>query len=246
MKYLLTLSYCGKNYSGWQVQSNAPTVQAAVCAAAQTLFGCDCAVSGCSRTDAGVHAVRYYATVDVPLPTNIPTDAIAVAMCDLLPEDISVMSARTCDESFNARYDAVKKTYEYHIYNSEQRNPFLSGLAWHYRRPLDEKLMDCAAKHFIGEKDFSAFCASGTKVKSKVRCIYSSGVIREGDTVIFRISGNGFLYNMVRIITGTLVSISEGKTDIDDIDRIIESRDRLLAGATAPPDGLYLCEVEYS
>lgn len=244
MKYLLTVAYDGKNYCGYQKQKNGISVQEKLTEAAMSLFGDGVKITGCSRTDSGVHAKGFKATLECD-KTSISEDKVAVAMNTLLPDDISVISSREVAHGFHPRYDVKSKEYRYIINNSGVRDPFLAGRAYHYPKPLDEKIMNVAAKHLIGEHDFSSFMASGSKIVDTVRTIYDCKVERDGDTITVSVIGNGFLYNMVRIIVGTLIYVSEGKIYPSDIPKIIESKSRKNAGITAPACGLYLYNVEY-
>jgi len=252
MKLLLYLSYIGKDFSGYQVQVGLRTVQGELCRAAQEIFGYECDVTGCSRTDRGVHANMFCVTVakkgEDDLQTHIKINKIPDAMCAHLPEDISVWHAEWCDGEFHPRYDAVYKEYIYRIYNRRQRDPFEEGRSLHYPKKISEdalELMQKAADKLVGEHDFSAFMAQGSKVESTVRNICYAKVERRGDLIIFRVAADGFLYNMVRIITGTLLAVAEGKISPNEIEDIIESCDRSRAGMTAPAWGLYLNKVKY-
>ncbi len=243
MNYLLTLRYNGSRYHGWQRQENAITVQECVENAVEKLFKEKVSVTGCSRTDTGVHANCF--KCNFRAEKEIALDKIITGMNFYLPDDISVTGAEKANDDFNARFDAKGKEYIYKIYNGKVRDPFSQKLAYFHKYPLDDKLMNEQAKDFIGTFDFSAFCAAGATVKTTVRTIFDAGVERDGDTVIFRVTGDGFLYNMVRIMAGTLIYISEGKIEKGSIPRIIESKNRLLAGKTAAPEGLYLNKVFY-
>lgn len=246
MKILIRLAYDGRNYCGWQVQKNGVSVQGEMCRAAAQVYGDGVKVTGCSRTDSGVHAREYYCTVETPFGAPaIPENRVPTALNRYLSEDITVFSAKAVEDGFHARYDVKEKTYEYVFDNGEQRNPFLFGRAWHIPKRLDEEKMDLAAKGFVGEYDFSSFMASGSKVTDTVRRVSSAEVVREGDKVIFRVTANGFLYNMVRIMAGTLRDVSIGKIAAEDIRNIILKCDRKAAGITAPPMGLYLKKVVY-
>lgn len=252
MKLLLTLSYLGTHFCGYQVQPEKRTVQGELCRAAHELFGFDCDVTGCSRTDSGVHANMFCATVtkhgENELVTSIPQGKLVAALNAHLPEDISVLTAEWRDGDFHPRYDVKYKEYIYRIYNSPQRDPFEVGRAWHCPRKFDggqiEKMSE-AAKCFVGEHDFSTFMASGSKVENTVRTVKYAEVSSRENIVTFRVAADGFLYNMVRIMTGTLISVAEEKLAPEDIARIIASQDRALAGQTAPPEGLYLNRVIY-
>lgn len=253
MKILLTLSYLGGNFSGYQVQGDKRTVQGELTRASKELFGFDCDITGCSRTDAGVHARSFKATVtrkgETSLETHILADKIPLAMNAHLSNDISVIDAEWVNDSFHPRYDVKYKEYIYRIYTGRVRDPFEDGRAWdvHYDVFDDNALnrMNEAASHFVGEYDFSAFMASGSKVESTVRDVKYASVEKNGNVITFKVAANGFLYNMVRIMTGTLVAVALGKIAPDDIPGIIESKDRARAGMTAPACGLYLNKVVY-
>ncbi len=252
MKILLDISFLGTAYCGYQVQPNAPTVQGMLNAAAKELFGFECDVVGCSRTDSGVHANQFFVTIskkgESRIQTSIPTDKLPTAFSVYLPQDIAVNSAKMVADDFHARYDVRHKEYIYRIWNGSVRDPFTYDRSWHYPRHIDDdsiKKMRQAAKHFIGSHDFSSYMAANSNVKSTVRTIYDADVYKEGDMICFRVCGNGFLYNMVRILTGTLIYVAEGKILPDDIDDITRSKDRSRAGITVPPQGLYLNKVVY-
>lgn len=252
MKLFIKISYIGKDFFGYQAQNGKRTVQTELNRAASELFGFDCDITGCSRTDSGVHANMFCATVskrgEEGLLTDIDIKKLPRAMTAHLPEDISVYYAEWVDNSFHARYDVKYKEYIYCVYNDPIRDPFLCGRAWHYPRVLNDdavKNMDLAAREFIGEYDFTAFMTQGSNVSTTVRNVLSASVCRDGKKIIFRVSANGFLYNMVRIMTGTLISVGEGKIAPSDIKKIIDSKDRSLSGMTAPAHGLYLNKVVY-
>ncbi len=246
MTVLLEIAYRGSAYHGWQVQSGTklPTVQGELQKAAEKLIGGSVSITGCSRTDTGVHAKQYFCTLSAER-INIPCAAIPYALGSLLPDDIAVLEARACDEDFHPRYSCREKEYVYVFYDSPRRDPLLADRAWWVMQRLDEEKMSEAAKKVLGTHDFSAFCASGATVDDKTRTVYSCCVERDGHMVKMTIRGNGFLYNMVRIIAGTLADVSRGKIGVEDIPAIIESKDRKLAGQTAPPGGLYLERVIY-
>lgn len=252
MKILLNISYLGSEYCGYQVQKNGVTIQQKLNEAAYSLFGFDCDVVGCSRTDRGVHADMFCACVskkgESGIVCTVPESALPLALNRFLPEDICVREARFVEDSFHPRYDVKYKEYQYKILNSPLPDPFLYGRVWHYPKFIDDaslENMNKAAGLFVGTHDFSSYMASGSSVSTTVRTVTEAEVRREGDTVIFRICADGFLYNMVRIMTGTLVGVAEGKFSPDDIVSITESRDRSRAGVTAPPQGLYLHKVVY-
>ena len=252
MKIFLKISYLGSAYCGYQVQPNADTVQGRLNGAARELFGFECDVVGCSRTDSGVHANTFCATLskrgEAGIECDIPEGAIPFALGRFLPNDIVVKAARYVGDEFHPRYDVKKKEYIYKIYASRLPDPFLHGRVWHYPREIDDwavERMNEAARTFVGKHDFAAFMASGSSVASTEREVFEAEVTKEGDIVVFRVSADGFLYNMVRIITGTLIGVAEGKYSPDDMGEIIASCDRKRAGQTAPPEGLYLNKVYY-
>ena len=246
MKILLKIAYCGTAYCGWQVQKNGVSVQGLLCDAAKEIYGDGVKVTGCSRTDSGVHAKEYCCTLDLPMMApEIPESRIPAALNRHLPDDVTVYTATAVGDDFHARYSVKQKTYEYVFDNFEHKNPFLVGRAWHIPKKLDEKIMDEAAKAFVGTHDFSSFMASGSSVQDTVRTVSYATVIRDGDLVKFCVRADGFLYNMVRIMAGTLYEVSIGKIDKNDIPNIIADKNRKKAGITAPPDGLYLVCVEY-
>ena len=242
-RILLTISYDGTNYSGWQKQKNAMTVQGEFDKACSTLFKTDIESIGASRTDAGVHALGQRAVIDVD--TSIPAEKIPLALNPLLPDDIVVTHAEEVGADFNPRFKALKKTYEYSIYNAPFRNPIYRNYSEYVRYELDLDSMRTACEAFVGEHDFRAFCASGNSSKTTVRTIYSLDVEKDGDFIKIRVTGNGFLYNMVRIIAGTLIYVGEGRIAPDDLPEIIASGDRRKAGKTAGPSGLVLVKIMY-
>lgn len=245
MKYLLRLSYLGSSFSGFQVQRGRTenTVQGALCRAGRELFGAECKVSGCSRTDSGVHALDYAATLEVTSETVISPEKLPRALGAFLPDAIVVSSAETVDENYSVRRHVLGKEYEYLILNAPSPSPFHAGRAWHVPHPLNDAKMNEAARYFVGAHDFRAFMASGSDVENTVRTVTKCEVTREGDFVKINVAADGFLYNMVRIIVGTLVAVSEGKIAAGDIPDVILSGERKRAGRTAPPDGLYLKTV---
>lgn len=241
---LFKISFDGSAFHGWQQQENAKTVQGELKNAWQRLTGEAPNIIGCSRTDAGVHANEFYFNVrtDSTIPCSNFRKALSSAK---LSGEIAIYSCSEVDYDFNARFDCLKKQYLYLFENTEVQSPFNFKRATNVKKTLDESLMNEAAKKFIGQYDFSAFCAAGAQVKSKVRTIYDAEVIREGDFVKFKVCGDGFLYNMVRIMAGTLLYVDAGKIKPEDIPDIIKSKDRTQAGITAIPDGLYLNKVYY-
>lgn len=243
MRILIRVSYDGTAYSGWQIQPNATTVEGTLRQAVGSLFGADIELIGASRTDAGVHALGNVAVFDVD--TRIPAPKIAYALNARLPDDIRVWQSIQVEDGWHPRHNDCVKTYEYSIYNDTFENPKKRLYSHFYYGNLDVDMMRKAAAYFIGEHDFSAFCSAGSQVVDKVRTIYSLDVIQDGREIVLRVKGNGFLYNMVRIIAGTLIKAGTGDIRSQDIPGIIESRDRQLAGPTAPARGLTLVEIDY-
>lgn len=240
------IAYNGAAYHGFQRQQNAVTVQETVENCIGKLLKIPApAICGCSRTDTGVHARQF--CFNVRLDSRIPCDGFMRGMNTLLPSDIAVLSCEDAPEDFHARFCTKSKEYVYLITNSPQRDVFLQKLAYHYPYELDVPLMNEAAQLLVGEHDFAAFCrAEGReRMKSTVREIYSFTAEMKNGLCELRISGNGFLYNMVRICAGTLIYINEGKLTQDDIKKALEAGDRNFAGKTLPPEGLYLNEVRY-
>ena len=250
MKYLCLLRYVGTHFHGFQTQPGKRTVQGEVTRAMGEFFGTDVAVTGCSRTDSGVHAEGFCLTValaDGSLP--VPPEKLPQAVAPYLPPDVSVAEAQAVGDGFHPRYDAVKKEYRYLIYPDRVMNPFYRNRAWHVFLPfLPNALekMNEAAAFLVGTHDFSAFRAEGSPTRSPVRTVFRCEVIREGDFYRLAIEGDGFLYNMVRIVTGTLVAVGTGKLSPEAVKKALDGRTRTAAGATAPPDGLYLYHVTYN
>ena len=247
-RILLELSYVGTAYHGWQVQKNAASVQKTVQNALCELCGAPITLTGCSRTDTGVHARTYFALAEGDIPSGLLSARMVNAVNVILPDDISAKRVYFVDDDFHPRYSVVSKEYEYIFSDGGFPDPFLASRAYRSTKKLDEDLMNEAAKQFIGTHDFTAFCASGSKAAENmdvVRTVFDASVQRVGDTVSFRVRADGFLYNMVRIMAGTLIEVSLGKIQKDEILKIIESKNRNSAGRTLPPDGLYLDIVEY-
>ena len=240
---LICLTFDGSCYHGWQVQPNGITVQQAMGDAVERITGNRGRITGCSRTDAGVHADMFFCCLYTE--SGLPCDRLQGALNAVLPYSIAVNSCLEVPLDFHPRYDCKYKQYRYVIWDSHVRNPFLKNYAYHSNRVLDAQMLDSQAKDFIGTYDFSAFCAAHASTVDNVRTIYSSDVRRDGNTVTFTVSGNGFLYNMVRIMTGTLLEIDCGKIEKNTIKDIIASKDRSKAGLTVPPCGLYLNKVVY-
>lgn len=241
-KYLVRIKYKGSAYSGYQRQQNSHTVGEEVFRCLKTVFGEVNSLSGCSRTDKGVHALDY--AVSFGAERVLPEASVVRAMNANFPGDISAFYCTYVPESFHARYDVVSKEYVYKIYNGRSPDPFWKDFSFFYPSVLDLDKMNQAVRHLLGTHDFTSFMAAGSKVTDCVRTIYSACFDRNGDVVTFRISGNGFLYKMVRLIVGTLLYVSEGKILPEEISSILESRVQT-NGFAAPPQGLYLNRVTY-
>ena len=241
--YRLNLMYDGTDFGGWQRQKNAVTVQGELERALAVITKNEVSVLGASRTDAGVHAYDYVANVFLDTDKDMYT--LRAGVNALLPEGIRLKNVEPCEEEFHARFDAKSKTYVYSIDNSGYCDVFTKRYMWNYRYPLDYDRMKAAAGHFVGRHDFSAFMSQGGTSKTFVREIYSNKFEVLGDKLRMTITGNGFLYNMVRIIAGTLVSIGRGDIEPEAIPQIIASKERKRAGITAPPEGLILYRITY-
>lgn len=252
MKLLIYVSYLGTDFCGYQIQKDKRTVQGELNIATKKLFSHDCDITGCSRTDSGVHTNMFCATVtrkgENVLLTDIDISRIPRALNSHLPSDISVFGAEWVESDFHPRYDVKFKEYIYRFYNGSLRDPFEEGRSLHVpQRISDEAVakMNLAASHFVGKHDFSAFMAQGSTVESTVRNVIYSSVEKDGDIITFKVAADGFLYNMVRIMAGTLLAVAQNKIDPEDITGIIDSGNRTLAGQTAAPHGLYLNKVVY-
>ena len=247
MKYFAKINYLGTDFHGFQVQPGLRTVQGELCSALELAFGVPCKVTGCSRTDAGVHANEFCITIENEGGT-IPAEKLPIAVSRFLPQDLSLYYAKECDSDFHPRYDVISKEYLYRIRNRKIYDPFDFGRVWFLPRKIDdegiEKMKEASA-HILGKHDFSAFMADGSDVIDTVRNVFFLKIEKKDDYIDIRISADGFLYNMVRIIVGTLVEVAFGRFSPDDIIRILESRDRSNAGMTAPAEGLYLNNVNY-
>lgn len=240
---LLTLAYNGANYHGFQVQKNAVTVCETLQNAMEVLLKERPDVKGCSRTDAGVHANMF--CVNFHTESDMDCAHIRRSLDALLPDDIAVKDCAEVPENFHARYSCKGKRYVYKIWNATYMSPFMQGMALHYPRELDADFLDAVCTDFIGRHDFSAFAGAQNTQEDCTREIYCCSVEREDELVTFSVTGDGFLYNMVRIMVGTLLEINEDKIAPDAIPEIIELKDRKNAGRTALPEGLYLDYVIY-
>ena len=243
-RIMLIVSYCGTSYCGWQKQNNALSVEEVINRTLCEMLGEDISVIGASRTDAGVHAKGNVAVFDTN--STIPPDKFAYALNSRLPEDIRIQNSRQVRDDFHPRYDKSLKKYTYRILNSKINMPIYNLYTLHVSNFLDMDSMKEAAKYIVGEHDFKAFCAVGTGVKSTVRNVYSLNIERDDNNIIsITITGNGFLYNMVRIIVGTLIQVGTGKIKSCDVEKIISSKDRRMAGPTVSAKGLTLEEIQY-
>ena len=239
----LRLRYDGSRYHGWQVQKNAITVAQTMEEALAKVCGERVKLTGCGRTDAGVHALRYCANFHSGC--TVPVDRLPLAVNSRLPDDIAVVDAVEVPDDFNAIGSCVKKEYVYKILNSRIPDPFLADRVCFYPQRLDISLMQAAARAFAGTHDFKADRSVGTQTKTTVRTVYWCRVEKDGDLITVSICANGFLYNMCRAMVGTMVYASYGKLIPEEIPALLEKRDRRLTGPTMPPQGLYLNRVWY-
>ena len=247
MNYFAKIKYLGTNFHGFQVQPRERTVQSELCSALKQALGVDVKVTGCSRTDAGVHANEFCVRIDAEGST-VPFDKLPVAVARFLPPDLSLYYATLAEDDFHPRYDVKMKEYLYRIRNSRVNDPFDYHRVWFFPQRLDDNsliLMKKAASYFVGKHDFTAFMSEGSDVLDTTRTVYYLEVDKNGDYIDIRISADGFLYNMVRIIVGTLISVAVGRISPEEIPDIILSKNRSRAGMTAPADGLYLNKVIY-
>ncbi|MBQ0110789.1 MAG: tRNA pseudouridine(38-40) synthase TruA, partial [Oscillospiraceae bacterium] len=232
---LLTIKYNGTNYHGWQVQKNGISVQKTVCDALEKLYSCKVNATGCSRTDSGVHAIEYCLHFDDI--KQFDNNTVVSALNSYLPKDIVALKCKDVKSDFHARYSVKDKTYIYKMYIG-QRDPFSEGFAYHYKGKPDIDKMNKFAETLLGTHDFAAFCSSGSSVQSTVRTLKKASVKQIGNTITFTFCADGFLYNMVRILVGTLLYVSDGKIDASCALDIINSKDRKKAGKTVPACGL--------
>ena len=239
----LTIEYDGKDFNGWQKQPNKLNIQGEIERAISEITGEEIDLIASGRTDAGVHSLAQVANFKVN--SNFPVEKYPIALNSKLKKSIRIQKAEEVEERFHSRYNCKQKTYRYIINNSEHGSAIYKNLEYHIPNKLDIEEMKKAIKYFEGEHDFKGFKASGTSSKSSVRTIYKTDIRTEGERIIIELTGNGFLYNMVRIIAGTLVDVGLEKIKPEEIPQIIESKDRTKAGKTLPPYGLYLIKVEY-
>ncbi len=242
-RIMLIVAYDGTNYCGWQVQPNGDTIEANLNRYLSQLLKENIHVLGASRTDSGVHALGNVAVFDTS--ARMPAEKIALAINTYLPPDIRVQRSLEVPQDFHPRYQRVIKTYEYRICNRKIPDPCRRLYSLFYYWDLDEQKMQRAADHLVGSHDFSSFCTHKPEIRDYTRTIYALSVERTGDEVAVRITGNGFLYNMVRIIVGTLLRVGTGMLDPDEVKTILEAKDRSLACETARPEGLTLVRIQY-
>jgi tRNA pseudouridine38-40 synthase len=244
MRVKLVVAYDGTDYCGWQVQPNGITIEEVLNQALSDLFGQPITVLGASRTDAGVHARGNVAVFDVD--TRMPAEKISYALNQRLPEDVVVQSSDQVEADFHPRFQKTTKTYEYQILNRTFPDPLLRRYTYFYHHSLDVAKMQQAAAYLVGEHDFTSFASVHSQTNTFIRTVYDLGVERTPDDVIhIRITGNGFLYNMVRIIAGTLIQVGAGMIEPETVKEILAGCDRELAGPTAPAQGLTLIEIRY-
>ena len=239
----LILQYDGSKYHGFQIQPTVITIAGELNRVLTQLTKAQVTVQGCSRTDAGVHAYRYCCNFYTEFP--IPAERLPIVLNNMLPDDIKAISCEEVNFEFNSRFDTVSKTYRYVINTSDTPTVYTRNYEWQYNKTLDIELMKKAADFFVGEHDFKSFMTSGSDVSSTVREVFELNVEKHDDIIEIYIRADGYLYNMVRIITGTLVSVGEGRIKPDSIKDIIDAKNREKAGPTAPPQGLYLYQIEY-
>ena len=250
-RVLLVVAYDGTNYHGWQVQPSAVTIESELNRAIQELTGEDIAVIGASRTDAGVHAMGNVAVFDTE--SNIPGEKFSYALNQRLPDDIVIQHSSEVDMCFHPRHCDCVKTYEYRILNRRFPLPEYRNTSYFYYGNLDVDAMRTAAAFFVGEHDFAGFCSAGAQVKTTVRTVFELEILESvqdiaalGRMLTIRITGNGFLYNMVRIIAGTLIEVGKGNIPAEQTADIIAACDRKRSGPTAPARGLHLTEIRYN
>jgi len=239
----LVIEYDGKDFNGWQKQPTKLNIQGEIERAINDITGEDVELNASGRTDAGVHSLGQVANFKTN--SNMPVEKFPIALNTKLKRSVRILSAEEVEDNFHSRYNCKKKTYRYVINNSENGTAIYRDLEYNFSQKLDVEKMKEAANYFIGEHDFKGFKASGTSSKSSVRTIYKAEVFKENEKIIIELTGNGFLYNMVRIISGTLIDVGLGKIAPKEITEIIKSGQRERAGKTLPPQGLYLVKVEY-
>jgi tRNA pseudouridine38-40 synthase len=239
----LTVAYDGTAYSGWQMQPTLPTVQAAIETAWHEITREQLRVTAAGRTDAGVHALGQ--VVGLTTESTLSTADLHRGLNAVLPEDVAVVSVEEAPENFHATYDAHRKTYRYQIHNGRTPDVFNRRFVWHYPQPLDSERMHAAAQALVGKHDFASFESAGSERPDTVRTLFALDVTRTGDRITVEVTGDGFLYNMVRAIVGTLIEVGKGSRDATWPGEVLAQCDRRTAGQTAPPQGLFLVRVEY-
>lgn len=242
-RVMLIVAYDGTNYHGWQMQPNAVTIEQILNEKLSELLKEDIQVMGASRTDAGVHAEGNVAVFDTN--TSIPGEKISYALNHLLPEDIVIQESFEVEPDFHPRKCDSIKTYQYRILNRNFNLPVKGRNAYHFYRKLDLDKMREAAAYFVGKHDFKNFCSSHTQAKSTIRIIYSFDIEEEDEEIVLTVSGNGFLYNMVRMLTGTLLDVGTGRMSPDKIPELLAAKERVHSPNTAPAKGLTLLDIEY-
>ncbi len=244
MRVRLIISYDGTNYKGYQIQNNFNTVQLLVEKALKKVYNVEVKTIGASRTDSGVHALCQNVVFDID-SSNIPIDKLYLILNKNLPIDIRVTRSMEVYSDFHPRYDSIKKTYSYTIFNGSNMPPYYRNFMTHIKSDLDINSIINSTKYFIGTHDFIGFSSTGSSVKTTIRTIYDFNVEKYGNTIKFTITGDGFLYNMVRIIIGTLIDVGLNKIKPEELEYIISSKDRTRAGKTAKPNGLVLEKIYY-
>lgn len=242
-RVMLTVAYDGTNYCGWQVQNNGETIEGVLNRTLSALLGEEIAVIGASRTDSGVHALGNVAVFDTE--TRIPAEKLSYALNSRLPGDIRIQKSFQVPDDFHPRKTDCIKKYEYRILNREFELPSQRLNSYFFRRALNVEKMQAACAYFLGEHDFKSFCSINTQAKTTVRTIYSLEVLQEDELIRIRVTGNGFLYNMVRIVAGTLIQVGLGVIEPESIRDMLKAKNREAAGPTAPAKGLTLLGMEY-
>ena len=242
--YRITLQYIGTRYAGWQIQKDRQTVQGCLVDALRQMTGKTVSVVGAGRTDSGVHAMRQSA--HFRLPNTISTAKLKPSLNGILPWDIRVLRVEHVDSNFHAQRNALKKRYEYRIYNGRVLSPFLRGYVHHVTAPLDLEAMQESAQYLRGSRDFSSFAATSTTVRSRTRTVSLSRILHRGHHIRYQVESDGFLHHMVRNLVGTLLEIGLHRMNSSDLVGILKSKDRRTAGPTAPPHGLFLMRVYYT
>lgn len=249
-RFKIVISYDGSNYAGWQWQANKISVQQKIEEAIERLFQIKLRIHGSSRTDTGVHAMGMVAHFDIPSQSsvlmNMPTEKVSLALNAFLPLDIRIVDTQMVDSTFHARFSAKSKQYRYFIWNARHNNPILRSTAWHVPRPIDVDLMRQAASHIPGKKDFRSFANHHTyEIENSIRTVFRCSVRKAGPLITIIIHGDGFLYRMCRGIAGTITQVGSGKYQPHEVSNMIEKKNRIASGMTAPAHGLFLWKVYY-